>query len=193
MEIKINIFYLDKDLTKAAQYHVDKHVVKMILEYAQLLSTAHRLCDGVPYESRTKTGRRVKRWGFSPRGIDPRAGILYEATHINHPSAVWARASNNNYNALAYLLGALCTEYTHRYGKIHKVQSSGLAEMLMKPPHNIAIGNFTQPTPAMPDGYKVPGDSVESYRNYYIGAKQRMAKWTKRDMPDWYVLEKSWK
>jgi len=187
----MNIFYLDKDLAKAAQYHVDKHTVKMVLEYAQLLSTAHRLCDGIPYKSRTKTGRIIKRWGFSPRGIDPRAGILYEATHINHPSAVWSRATNNNYNALAYLLACLCREYTYRYGRVHKVESSGLLMALSVPPVNIPIGVFTQPTPAMDKKYLIYTNgiinSLLSYRNYYINGKKHLAKWTKRDNPDWFI------
>lgn len=178
----MNIFYLDKDLTKATEYHVDKHTVKMILEYAQLLSTAHRLLDGTPYIGTTKTGRKVKRW----RMDDARESGIYQATHVNHPSAVWARKTNNNYNALAYLLACLCTEYTHRYQKVHKVQSSSLLSALSAPPLNIPIGPFTEPTPAMPPEYIVPNDSVASYRAYYIGAKQRMASWKNRPVPDWW-------
>lgn len=183
----MNIFWLDNDIKESAKYHVDKHVVKMILEYAQLLSTAHRMLDGIPYEGRTKTGRKVKRWGFSPRGNDPRAGLLYQATHINHPSAVWARASNNNYTALWCLLNELCIEYSYRYDRAHKVETSGLLNALRYPPFNIPVGPFTGPTPAMPDQYK-DADSVKAYRAYYIGDKQRMAKWTRRNKPEWYVL-----
>jgi hypothetical protein len=99
----MNIFYLDHDTEKCAEYHVDKHVVKMILEYCQLLSTAHRLSDGLQEPGFSKTGRNVKRW----RLLDNRDSVLYQATHVNHPSAVWARASRENYLWLADLLNKL--------------------------------------------------------------------------------------
>ena len=42
----MNIFYLSTNTDECARYHCDKHVVKMILETAQMLSTAHRVLDG---------------------------------------------------------------------------------------------------------------------------------------------------
>jgi len=177
----MNIFFLDQNPTKAAQYHEDKHCVKMILESCQLLSTAHRILDGDQTMGKTATGRNVKRWVLS----DERNDILYSATHVNHPSAVWARQSKENYNWLALLLANLCTEYTYRYGKVHKCQETGLvAFLLLVVPKNISDGPFTDPTPAMPDQYKVPGDGVQSYRNYYNGEKQRMFSWKKRQVPE---------
>ena len=151
----------------------------MILETAQLLSTAHRILDGTEYIDKTKTGRNVRRW----RLPDARETVLYSATHINHPSAVWCRATNNNYNWLFCHFGGLLHEYTYRYGKIHKCEDMVVA--LMQPPFNIDVGYLTPVTPAMPDEYKVPHNSVASYRNYYRGAKQRMHKWTKREVPEW--------
>ena len=111
----MNIFYLDRDVTKCAEYHNDKHVVKMILEYAQLLSTAHRVLDGKEYID-ASSGRKIKRWRLEDTSLE---GCLYKATHVNHPSAVWVRQSNNNYNWLVCLFQSLLSEYTHRYGKIH--------------------------------------------------------------------------
>lgn len=177
----MNIFYLDNDTEKCAEYHVDKHVVKMILEYCQLLSTAHRLLDGVQEPGISKTGRNVKRY----RLMDARDQKVYQATHINHPSAVWARASEENYLWLADLLNKLSKEYTRRYGKIHKCESDGLIALLQQAPRGIANSKFTQPTPAMPDEYK-SDDSIESYRTYYIRDKYRMASWKTRDIPVWY-------
>ena len=78
----MNIFYISEDPVQAAQWMVDKHVVKMILESAQLLSTAHRLLDGREIEGKTKTGRKARRWILD----DSREPIVYQATHINHPS-----------------------------------------------------------------------------------------------------------
>lgn len=179
----MNIFYLDHDVQKCAQMHNDKHVVKMILEYAQLLSTAHRLLDGKETIGKTKTGRKVKRWVLD----GPLESILYQATHINHPSAVWARQSVHNYIWLSDMMLALLKEYTHRYGKKHKCGS--LARYLAYPPVNISDKPFTQPTPAMPDDVKIAGDSIASYRNYYINNKTHLAKWKNRPIPEWYKCQ----
>jgi hypothetical protein len=180
----MNIFYLDNDVTKCAEMHNDKHVVKMILEYAQLLSTAHRVLDGTPIVDRGgATNRKRTTYILS----DSRDAVLYRATHLNHPSAIWVRQSYANYVWLSKLLTALCREYTYRYGKVHKVERDGLEEELMYPPNNIpVILEFTEPTPAMPDEVKVAGDSIKSYHNYYINNKAHLASWKKRNKPEWY-------
>ena len=153
----------------------------MILETCQLLSTAHRVLDGDQVMGKTATGRNIKRWVLS----DERNETLYTATHVNHPSAVWCRQSKQNYDWLALLLTNLCSEYTYRYGKVHKCEEIGLvARLLSVAPKNIPDGPFTDPTPAMPDQYKVKGDGVQSYRNYYNGEKQRMFSWKKRQVPE---------
>jgi hypothetical protein len=176
----MNIFYLHKDPIIAAQMHVDKHCVKMILESCQLLCTAHRMLDGDETMGKTATGRNIKRWILP----DERNDVLYTATHINHPSAVWFRQNRGNYYWLWCLLKSLCDEYTYRYGKIHKCQEIGLVDKLKWFPNNLPHGEFTDPTPAMPDQYKVPGNSLKSYHNYYNGEKQRMFSWKKRPIPE---------
>jgi hypothetical protein len=178
----MNIFYLDHDVVKCAEMHNDKHVVKMILEYAQLLSTAHRVLDGTLIDGYSKTGRKQKRYVFS----DERDNIFYSATHLHHPSAVWVRQSAMNYYWLYTMLNALCKEYTYRYGKIHKCERDGLVNRLQTTPVKIPIGPFTEPTPAMPDEVKIAGDSIKSYRNYYINNKTHLASWKKRSTPGWY-------
>jgi hypothetical protein len=176
----MNIFYLHNDPKTCAEMHVDKHCVKMILEYAQLLSTAHRYLDGVPtVDRKSPTGRQRTSYILS----DNRDSLLYRATHINHPSAIWVRKSQANYFWLYELFGWLCTEYTHRYGKHHATERLDIE--LSIPPKNIPIGEFTEPTPAMPDHYKVAGDSIQSYKNYYLGDKTRMFSWKKREVPSW--------
>jgi hypothetical protein len=179
----MNIFYLHNDENTCAEMHNNSHCVKMILEYSQLLSTAHRVLDGQETTVITEKGRKAKRWLLS----DDRNEILYSATHINHPSAIWVRHSHSNYIWLSKLLKALCREYTHRYGKVHKCESSGLVDKLFwNFPKNIPQSSFTQPTPAMPDIYKVVNDSITSYRNYYNGAKTHLAKWKNRNIPEWF-------
>ena len=180
----MNIFYLDHDVIKCAEMHNDKHVVKMILEYAQLLSTAHRVLDGVELSGLSDSGRKKKFWTLG----DSRDYTLYKATHINHPSAVWVRKSAQNYMWLAEMLEVLCGEYTYRYGKVHKVERDGLMQLLKNGfPKNLPIAPFTEPTPAMPDDVKIIGDSIKSYRNYYINNKAHLANWKKRTTPEWYI------
>ena len=180
----MNIFYLSNNTKECAQMHVDKHCVKMILEYAQLLSTAHRVIDGVEYVD-DSSGRKIKRWKLGSSYED----ILYKATHINHPSAIWVRHSYDNYAWLRSLLYQLCKEYTYRYDKVHKVESSGLMEALCYAPINIKLSKFTEPTPAMPDEYIVKGDSIQSYHNYYNGAKVKLFSWKNRSVPGFITTE----
>ncbi len=177
----MNIFYLSNSAKEAAEMHCDKHVVKMIVESAQLLSTAHRILDGTLVSGLTATGRKAKRWVID----DFREGRLYKATHPNHPSALWCRQTIEQYNFTHDLLKWLCVEYTHRYGKTHKVEHSGLLVDLSLAPHNLATTGWKDPPPAMPDYCKV-GNSVDSYRSYYINEKKKFARWTKRTAPSWF-------
>ena len=91
----MNIFYLDEDPRQCAEWMVDKHIVKMILETAQLLSTAHRVLDGIESID-TSSGRKKKVYKLN----DDRDLVLYSATHINHPSALWARQAEEQYHWL---------------------------------------------------------------------------------------------
>jgi hypothetical protein len=186
----MNIFFLHSSPQICAEMHVDRHVVKMIIEYAQLLSTAHRIIDGDEYTDLTANGRKIKRW----RLPDNREYELMKASHINHPSGVWTRASDLNYLWLYKLWRHLLAEYTYRYEKVHSC--ARLENVLMKLPNNIPIGFFTEPTPAMPDDAKVYDeiatdrfeiDSLASYRNYYRKNKTHLAKWKKRPVPNWYL------
>jgi hypothetical protein len=176
----MNIFYLDHDVVICAQYHNDKHVVKMIIEYAQLMSTAHRVLDGEEYYDKTANGRKIKRWRLN----DDREVKLMKASHINHPSAVWVRQSKDNYVWLYQMWACLLREYTFRYEKNHAC--ARLIATLAEIPHNLQDKPFTEPTPAMPDEVKVSGNSLASYRNYYINNKTHLASWKKRSTPEWY-------
>ena len=141
----MNIFYLSNDPEKAAQVQYNKHVVKMILETAQLLCTAHHELGS---------------------SID----IPYKATHKNHPSAIWVRSSINAYRWAYEHMLALGKEYTKRYGKEH-LTIAKCRDLLYTLPVSIADKPFEQPPQCMPDQYKVEGDSVAAYWNYYIAEK----------------------
>jgi hypothetical protein len=158
----MNIFLLDTDTRKCAQYHCDKHVVKMILETAQLLCGVHHMTDQVTEQ------------------------VPYKLSHKNHPCAIWSRESLSNYLYLCDLGLELCKEYTYRYGKRHKSQDVIEWCVINKP--NICDKEFTEPARAMPNEYKV--DSVvESYRNYYIGEKSKIAVWKNREIPEWFKMQ----
>jgi hypothetical protein len=161
----MNIFYLHPDPVVCATHHCDKHVVKMILETAQLLSTAHRILDGDDHAD----------WHG-----------MYKATHKNHPSAVWVREAVGNYVWTHQLLISLCREYTHRYGgKTHKTER--LVKPLSRPPAHISNKPFHTPIPqCMPDEYK-DIDPVVAYRRYYINDKKDLARWDKTSEPTWFV------
>jgi hypothetical protein len=182
----MNIFYLAYDPVESARSHLDKHVVKMILEYAQLLSSAHRVIDGKESVVLSKSGRKKKVWQLD----DERDSLLYAATHINHPSAIWARSHAAHYAYLYDLFVATCDEYTYRYRKVHLTDTK-LRHVLKAAPKNIFTDHETRvwngPTPAMPDECKVPGDHLASYRKYYIDKKADMAKWTNREPPEWFI------
>lgn len=152
----MNIFFLDYDVKKCAEYHIDKHVVKMILETSQLLCGAHWVCG---------------------------SEAPYKLSHKNHPCSIWVRKSLSNYLYLCELGLELGREYTHRYGKKHK--SIEIIEWcLINKPNILDIG-FTEPPKAMPDEYKVK-DVIQSYRNYYRGAKTSFASWKNRQIPNWF-------
>jgi hypothetical protein len=158
---------------------VDKHVVKMILETAQLLSTAHRILDGVESID-TSIGRKKKVYKLN----DDRDLILYSATHINHPSAVWARSSVENYNWLVDHLFALSDEYTYRYGKQH-LTITKLGVPIASPPLNLKEWDMTPMPSCMDAQYKIGEDPIANYRNYYKYGKASMHKWKMREAPEW--------
>jgi hypothetical protein len=177
----VNIFYLHEDTQECAKQHLDKHVVKMILEYAQLLSTAHRLLDGYEYEGKSISGRKAMRWKLD----DDREDNLYMASHMKHPSGIWCRQSLDNYWWLYNLWRDLMKEYTFRYGKQHVAER--LIPFLSFPPTKIPVGGATTMPQCMPEQYKVPTNSIQAYHNYYVNDKQPFAVWTNRPIPAWYV------
>ena len=183
----MNIFFLAKNATTAAQMHCDKHVVKMLIEYAQLLSTAHRIIDGDKYYGKQSNGHKIARWSHPNPAMDT---TLYKATHVNHPSAVWTRESAANYMWVYNMWKALNDEFMYRYNKTEPHASyAKLAHVLSKAPASITKGSFTQPPQAMPDDCK-GSCAVVAYRNYYINHKQHFATWKQRIAPSWFnILE----
>ena len=144
----MNIFYLDKCPVKAAKYQYNKHVVKMILESAQMLCTAHHHYD----ENTT---------------------VPYKRAHYNHPSTIWVRENSLHYDWLYEHMLALGKEYTKRYNNIH-LSIYKCKVPLANQPKNILHEPFEQPPQAMPDEYK-NNCSIKAYWDYYIGDKKHIA------------------
>lgn len=180
METQLNIFYVSDDPIQAARWMVDRHVVKMILESAQLLSTAHRFIDGRETMGKSRNGRNAKRWVLD----DARDDVIYQATHINHPSAIWTRQSVGNYNWLVEHFFALGEEYTYRYGKTHKCFGE-LSYQLQSPPKNLTNYDMTKMLCAMANEYVISEDPVTNYRNYYVRGKAHLHSWKNRTPPEW--------
>lgn len=155
----MNIFVLDNNPQLAVQYHCDKHVVKMITEYAQILSSVLRL-----------------------NGTD----VGYKITHKHHPCTVWAGKSLSNWEWLQRFGVLLYEEYRHRYGE-HKTHKAGELILTLPKPNIPDIG-LTEFAQAMPDEYKNK-NVVEAYRAYYNGDKQHILQYTKREYPTWLKLE----
>jgi choline dehydrogenase-like flavoprotein len=152
----MNIFVLDNDIKKCAQFHCDQHVVKMILESVQLLCTA------------------LNKKGYT---------TPYRSTHINHPCVLWVESSYDNFIWLVRLANRLNDEYRYRYNKERDHASMAILRQI----ENISYERCGR-TPfaqAMPDQYKMEGNAVQAYRNFYRGEKMNFATWTRRPVPGW--------
>ena len=154
----MNIFILDEDIKTCAQYHCDQHVVKMILESVQILCTA------------------LNKKGFT---------TPYKSTHMKHPSVLWVEASYDNFIWLRELTLELNAEYKYRYNKETDHKSINTLKQIQD--HTYPAVGLTPFPQAMPDHYKVKDDPVTAYRQFYRGDKAKFAKWTKREVPEWFT------
>lgn len=181
----MNIFILDTDPVKAAQLQCDKHVVKMVLESAQMLSTAHRILDGDLTRIPSKSGKTmVKAWTLN----DDREHLLYKAVHVGHPCTVWTTESSSNYLWHYKHFQALAEEFRYRYNKDHSSWTD-LKDVLFHPPKNIKDPGLTPFKLAMgiaPECIN-ESDPVGSYRAFYQTKQRRFSMdWTKREVPEWF-------
>ncbi|KKN10066.1 hypothetical protein LCGC14_1040300 [marine sediment metagenome] len=182
----MNIFVLDVDAKNAARYLCDKHVIKMIVESAQLLSTAHRVVDG---ERRVTLNAAYQMITVYDHPIPEMENVLYKAYSVYHPCCKWVRSSFGNYSWLYAHFVALCIEYHHRYGKIHLTERK-LITALKDPPEEIRISSieaFNVVAGGRPRYQVPPHEAVELYREYYkkkFDDGMEMV-WTNRAHPEW--------
>ena len=161
----MNLFILSLLPAECAEYMIDKHVHKILLEAVQMLCTAIRV--------------------LNPNKTFP--DDIYKLAHKNHPVSIWCRTSRDNFMWTIKLIDALHKEwrFRHNHTKIHKSYIISIY-LRYNIPTNFAETGLTQFALAMPDKYKVEGDPVQSYRNYYCGDKKIMASWKKREKPEWF-------
>ena len=161
----MNILFLDSDIKKCAQYHVDKHVVKQRLELAQLACTAHHVLGDIDSSK-----------------------IPYKPTHKNHPSAIWVRESLFNYMYVVNLGLELCKEMRHRFNTPHQKTEEVLLWLKENP---IQVNDCFMSKPKLAVGEKIIENddywnyAVDNYRNYYNETKQHLFKWSNRETPEW--------
>jgi hypothetical protein len=150
----MNVFYLDENPTLAAQALHDKHVVKMTLETAQIMSTVY---------------------------VRYRLAAPYSETHQSHPSVLWAGNSHAHYLWLVAHGLSLAKEYTHRYGKVHACEK--VIRQLSLPPVDLTEQEWQDPPQCMPEEFRA-SSTLQAYRNYYLSRKIQQSRWTRRDAPD---------
>lgn len=187
----MNIFFLDYDPKLCAAYHCDKHCVKMIIEYAQILSTAHRLHSANPED--------LKRKKYTITYDDNVDTLLLKATHIGNRTVAWVMKSTANYIWLSEVLMYLSIEYTRRYGRKHKYTSNGLIDYLyLNTPKIFNFENITKRYLAKqvffhefnsivePESFQ-ECNPIASYRNCYMNEKRYMVKYKLGNWPEWFV------
>jgi len=199
----MNLFYLDTDHDTNAQYHVDKHVVKMILEAAEMLSMAHIVARSV---------------GFYPDKLptdEYREAVLYKSTfkdkapedrdipyvgrdaHLNHPSTVWVRSSSENYYWTYCYMHSLEMERRYRNPngvpehKAYMLTRTKLDDVpvvlarIPMTPFALAMGSMREAYPE----YINDADPIGSYRRFYMADKSTFASWKYREPPPWWDQE----
>jgi hypothetical protein len=157
----MNIFHLDEDFEQSAAYHIDKHIVKIPLECAQMLSTANRslgLNEG------------------------------YRSAYLNHPMTVWSRTCIENWLWMKSYALTLNEEWRFRYDHSHNHKAIQMILSLTEPLGLLpSLGRITLHPLCMPEYCQIPGNTVESYRNYYILEKSKIASWkSPRTQPEWF-------
>ena len=185
----MNLFYLDENLDACAEAHVDKHIVKMPLEAAQLLCTAIWVDSVIGFVPRalnkeetrelTSLMSNVKALPMEERPLTPYLPMMY-----NHPCTIWTRSSLDNFEWVHCYANALNDEYYYRYGRQHK----SVVEVInrLPEPKNMPRLGMTEFLLAMPDELKQEDNPIQSYRDYYHLDKATFAKWSHRPKPHWW-------
>ena len=167
----MQLFILSLNHKECAEFMMDKHVSKIIIEAVQMLSSAKRIID--------------------PNDPNTSYDELYKITHVNHPVTIWIRQSLDNYQWTLDMIEAMHNEWKFRYDhpleKIHASYKIAQKLSLWRPrADQFPVVGLTPFAQAIPNIYK-SDDIIESYRKYYQSEeKQKIATWKKRSKPEWY-------
>ncbi len=172
----VNIFFLDLNPTKAASWLVDKHVLKMLLEYTQLLANAFYM------EGATKPPPNTK------------MGTPYQKAHWDHPCAEWVRQDHKHWHWVKMGAFELHRQYQLRFPKALLSEHACYDALAYMDKSNLTTWmpnkNWVDPPQCMPDQFKVRGDTVAAYRAYYKEGKKDLHQWNNTEPPEWIVPKK---
>lgn len=175
----MNIFVLDKDPKIAAHYHCNKHVVKMIVETCQLLTTAYYVSYKLTDKNELSDPKEVAKFkDYFEFPFEP-----YKVTHLHHPCTKWVCKRINNFDWLCKLGLALCNEYEIRYNKVHACKS--MITWMKDNTPELPCGYRTKFALAVPNEFKTM-DPIEAYRSYYLKYKKHFAEWPTGQVPFWW-------
>ena len=172
----MNIFWLDEDLEKAAQYHNDRHLNKMLTESVQILCTAlAKHC-------------KLRRWEH-PKYLEMYNQVPYKPTHPGHPVVVWAGFCTGNFKQLTLLATKLANEWEYRFNKPHK-SGDRLRELLVLTRLNSELpfdDHIASRPPMCAKEWFTPdpsADIVSNYREYY---REMIPVWAAKPKPLYYT------
>lgn len=166
----MNLFILDQDVSLSAQYHVDKHVVKMPTETAQMISFLYH---------------DKELWNDDI----PEFIMQFSKAHYKHPCTIWIKSSIQNFNYACKLGLELYNEYQYRYNKPDKHQrAKAIFEFGLNNPPNLPNIGLTPFAEAMDDEHKISNCPITNYRQYYKIGKNNLHKWTNRPIPDFIQI-----
>jgi len=162
----MNLFILDQDPQLSAEYHTDRHIVKMPTETAQMISFVYH---------------DINLWNQEK----PSFIMQFSKTHYNHPCSIWIRESLSNFLYTCIFGLELYKEYQYRYQKLDKHErAKNIFEYALKNPPKIEQKGLTEFAKAMDKEY-ICSDPIESYRNYYRLGKSHLHSWKNRNKPHW--------
>jgi hypothetical protein len=163
----VNFFYLDKDPKKCAKYYCNKHILKIPIEIAQILSKIHyELNSKIDYSKIYKNSSVVK------NTLGPYC---------------WIKESLDNYFWASKLGLELINEYKIRYNKTeHKTES--ILQYLYKNPPNLpkVKGTKFKGTNKYDMFQFVSDDPIICAQYNYAEMKCINDKWNEDGPPDWF-------
>ena len=183
----MNLFYLDEDIDKCAEAHIDKQVTKMQLETAQMLSTNIWIDEVLGFTPRKINSEETAELRLAAQSANYPTSIRYKPCFFNHPCTIWMRESYENFEYSVLLVDALNSEARWRGFNEHK---SAVMVAKLPEPRNMEHHGLTELAQAMPEEFNDP-DPVKAYRRYYMGGKSHLAQYTRRVPPGWWTAD--WK